>query len=357
MSAARQQEASSQQNVAAPSPIERGKAAMGRLTAAVRQRHQQWRAHNAVYAFAAEIGREYQAHNPGLLARQAAYALLYAIPSVLLVLVSLAVLVERNTGFAVSAALQEFIATQTPGEVQPLLASLVQAAIVETTANAALLAALAALGIAVWSAAGGVGALMYAVNEVYDIRDTRSFVKATVTRLGVMLLGGILVVGAFILLIFGQRLADWLASGPVNLDPAITGLLTSGPLWSLGLLFASLLLLYWFSLDLPKSFRWLIPGAALAALAVAIVVTLLDLIVTFTNPGSAFGAAGGVLVLLWALFIVSQIVVIGAIVNAVLGRRHDRTLAAALAAHPGKPDCHREEPSRSGPDGSAICRP
>jgi hypothetical protein len=36
------------------------------------------------------------------------------------------------------------------------------------------------------------------------------------------------------------------------------------------------------------------------------------------------------LILLWALFLVSAIVIVGGIVNAVLGRRYDRTLREAL---------------------------
>jgi membrane protein len=341
------------------SPIARGKDLAARLSAAARRRHERWRAQSPAYALAAEIAQSFQEKNPGLLARQAAYSLLYAIPSVLLVLVSLAVLVDRSTDFEVSAALQAFIANQSPGDVQPLLASLLQAAVVETSANAALLAALVSLGIAIWGGANGVGALIYAVNQVYDVRDTRSFVASAATRLGLMLLGGILVIGAFVLLTFGRRLADWLADGPVNLDPAMTDVLTSGPIWSLGLLFVSLLLLYWFALDLPKSLRWLLPGAVFAALAVTIVFALLERILAVSNPGTAFGAAGGVLVLLWALFIISQIVVVGAIVNAVLGRRYDRTLIAALAAHPEKradrcADALRPAPAR---DAEGICPP
>jgi uncharacterized BrkB/YihY/UPF0761 family membrane protein len=62
----------------------------------------------------------------------------------------------------------------------------------------------------------------------------------------------------------------------------------------------------------------------------------MDLLLRFSNPGSAFGAAGSVLILLWALFLVSAIVIVGAIVNAVLGRRYDRKLRDGLRRHPEK---------------------
>ena len=39
---------------------------------------------------------------------------------------------------------------------------------------------------------------------------------------------------------------------------------------------------------------------------------------------------------LWLLFVVSAIVVVGGIVNAVVGRRYDRKLKAQLRQHPEK---------------------
>jgi hypothetical protein len=42
------------------------------------------------------------------------------------------------------------------------------------------------------------------------------------------------------------------------------------------------------------------------------------------------------LILLWALFLVSAIVIVGGIVNAVLGRHYDRKLRDGLRQHPEK---------------------
>lgn len=293
------------------------------------------------YALLAEFVRQFQKQQPSMLAKQTAYSLLYAIPSILIVLISLAAIVDKNTGFGISDALQGFIAEQAPANLQPLLASLVHYALVETSENTAIVAALVSLAIAIWSAAGGVGALIYAVNDVYDIHDRRSFIKSAVTRVGLMVLGGIMVVAAFLLLAFSRLLLDHLpliaaAGGPLE------GILSSGPFIALVLIFGSLLLLYWFALDTPKSFRWLLPGAALATAAIVVLVTLLDLILTYSNPGAAYGAVGSVLILLWTLFMLSQIVVVGAIVNAVLGRHFDQTLIAGLQARPAElPDDKR----------------
>ena len=46
------------------------------------------------------------------------------------------------------------------------------------------------------------------------------------------------------------------------------------------------------------------------------------------------GIAGSVLVLLWFLYLNSLVVVLGAVLNAVIGERYDRKLKAFLKDHP-----------------------
>lgn len=317
----------------ADAPHGRTKAGVPGPLTKLRQFHASMLARHRWYAVVTEIAQAIQEQQPSLLAKQAAFSLLYAIPAILIVLVSLAAIVDQNTGFGVSEALQRFIAERAPGELQALLASLVQYALVETSEQTAIVAAIISLAIALWSAAGGVGALVYAVNEVYDIKDTRSFLRGAVVRLGLMVLGGILAVAAFLLLAFGRLLLDWLPD-IAEAGGVLPSILASSPLWALVMLFVAILLLYWFGLDAPRSLRWLLPGAVAASVAVALLVGLLEVILSYSNPGAAYGVAGSVLILLWTLFMLSNFVVIGAIINAVLGKHYDRTLIAGLQSRP-----------------------
>ncbi len=147
------------------------------------------------------------------------------------------------------------------------------------------------------------------------------------------LLGGVMMIVAFILLALGQFLIEELPSLGVDLG-VIYGFLSSGPVVAFLLLFCGLLLLYKVGLDAPASTKWLLPGTLLASLAIGLLVILMDIILSYTNPGAAYGVAGSVLILLWSLYMVSQIAVIGAIVNAVLGKRYDRKLIEALYRRP-----------------------
>jgi membrane protein len=295
--------------------------------------HASLQARNRGYALLTEMALAIKEHQPSLLARQAAYSLLYAVPSMLIMLISLAAIVDKNTGSGVSEPLRRFIAQQAPEDVRPLLESLVQYALVETSANTAIVAVIVSLAIAIWGAAGGVGSLTYAINEVYEVRDTRSFIKGAAINIGVTLLGGVLVVAAFVLLAFGRLLLGWLPALAAE-GGVLAGILASGPLLALVLFFCSLLLLYWFALDAPKSLRWLLPGAVVATVAMGLLFALIDLILSYSNPGAAYGVAGSVLILLWTLFVLSVFVIAGAIINAVLGKRFDRTLKTALRSQP-----------------------
>lgn len=311
---------------AAPPPAKEGG---GGIVDNLKARHGQLIAQNRAYALLVETVLAIKEHDPSLLAKQAAYSLLYAVPSILVMLVSLAAIVDQNTGTGISTALQNAIQAQVPANLQPLLESLVQYALVETSENTAVLAVIVSLAVAVWSATGGVGALMYAINSVYDIKDRRPFVKAAAIKVGLMLLGGVLVILALFLLAFGRRIMEWLPDNVV-IDGVLGAVLSSSPLWAMLLLVASLLLLYWLGLDSPKSLRWIVPGAVIATVAIGLIVGLLDLILTYSNPGAAYGVAGSVLILLWTFFVLSAIVVVGAIVNSVLGKRFDRKLIAGL---------------------------
>ena len=303
------------------------------LMASLKQRHAHLVATSTPYAILADIVQSFQKYEPSLLARQSAYSLLYAVPSVLIMILSLAAIVDQNTGSSVSAPLRQFISDEAPKDLQPLLDGLVDYALVRTSQNTAVIAALVALGIAIWSAAGGVGAMMYSINTVYGIKDTRSFIKSALIRVGMTLLGGVMMILAFIMLALGQFLVEKLPSMGVDLG-VLYGFLSSGPVVAFLLLFGGLLLLYKVGLDARTHITWLLPGTVVATVAIALLLLLMDLILTYSNPGAAYGVAGSVLILLWSLYMVSQIAVIGAIVNAVLGKRYDDRLKNALYRRP-----------------------
>jgi len=262
-------------------------------------------------------------HQPvSMLAKQAAYSLLYAVPSILIVVVSLTAVVDKRTDARTTEELLEFIEERVPEELQPLLTEMVDEAIAKTSQSSAIVTALISLGVAVWGGAGGAGALIYANNLVYDVRDERSWFRRTLLKLAMMLIGGLGVVVGFILFAFGSHIGEWIA-GRSDRFPWLVEILSSGRGLSLVLVVGALSLLYVFGPDVEQSIRWLLPGTLAATLAIAITFVALDYVLGVWNPGSAFGAASSVLILLWSLYVLSLIVVVGAVVNAYVARRFD----------------------------------
>jgi membrane protein len=270
-----------------------------------------------------------------MFAKQAAYSLLYALPAAVALLVALAALVDRLTGASLSTALQRIIEERAPAELEPLLESLVQNAIKEQSSSTALIGVVVAFGIALWGGASGANALVYASNRAYSVVDRRSYVDRKLLTFGLTLACGAIVIVAFILLLVGEYLAEWLAES-TGRSSRIVQLLESSPILAGVLVFIAVAILYWVAPDVPHTFQWVLPGTALVTVATMVAFYCFDFLVRLVNPGSAFGAAGSVLALLWLLYLESAIVVVGAILNAVLSGQYDQRMIAYLEEHPDR---------------------
>lgn len=271
-----------------------------------------------------------------MLARQAAYSLLYAIPSIVVLAVSLANIIDQRTGSHLYDLLSDIINERVPVEFQALLNELLQHALLDTSTNAATAAAVVAILIAIWGGAGGTGALVFACNDVYDVGDKRSWVLRKALTLLITLFGAIIVITSLILFTLGERIAEWLVQ-EFSADSRVVSLLSSGRIVAVALIFTSLYLLYWVAPDVEKTFRWLLPGTAAATTAIILMFGLLDTLLRFITPGSGYGVAGvagGMLILLWFLYILSLIVVVGAVINAVLSEHFDPKVIRFLKEHP-----------------------
>ena len=100
---------------------------------------------------------------------------------------------------------------------------------------------------------------------MYDIRVTRSFFKATGLQSRADAPGRDAGGRGVFLLTFGRRLGEWLV-GVVGLrhEPGECPPLRAG--LGLFMLAGALLFLYWFGPDIRQSFRWILPGTAVATL-------------------------------------------------------------------------------------------
>jgi membrane protein len=173
---------------------------------------------------------------------------------------------------------------------------------------------LIALALALWSASGGVGNMLTAINIAYDEEETRGFVKRKALALGLTL-------GAILFAAFAIAL---IAVAP----PLLDALFPSGAIRILlevarwvGLLIAvsvALAILYRYAPDRDNpTFSWVSVGAATATVIWLIASLGFSLYVdNFGSYGETYGALAGVAVMLLWLWITAFVVLLGAEINA-----------------------------------------
>jgi len=171
-----------------------------------------------------------------------------------------------------------------------------------------------ALVLALWSASGGVGYLISAVNLAYDEEETRGFVRRKGLALGLTL-------GSIVFALIGIALV---AVAPAVFDAL--GLSTAGRViaevlrWALLLIVVMVALAFVFRVapdrDAPK-FAWVSTGAVVATVIWLVASLAFSLYVdNFGSYSKTYGSLAAVVVLLLWLWITCYIVLLGAEINA-----------------------------------------
>ncbi|RIK15758.1 MAG: ribonuclease BN [Acidobacteria bacterium] len=191
------------------------------------------------------------------------------------------------------------------------------------------------LVVALWSASNYVNAFSRMMNRVYGVTEGRPVWKLRPWLFGLTLL----VVLGLMVIILSVTL-----SGPVSEAifgfVGLSGVATAIWNWAkwpfiLLMLMGIVGLLYWGTPNVKQPrFRWLSPGAALAVIVSILAAAGFFIYLTGfggqANYNATYGAIGGVIILLLMIFIINNVLVVGAELDAELER--GRQLAAGLPA-------------------------
>jgi membrane protein len=284
--------------------------------------------------FVAEVWNAFFRTGVTALATQFAYSLFFAAFPLLILVMSLAALVDRLFNVPIAETLQTFVDRSAPAVLQPVLHELIDRAIAQASTGTASASAAVAVLLAVWGASGAVGTLVGASGRAYGVRAARSYpVRRLVNALLATVLV-VLIVASAVLFVFGEaisrRLVDWIGGGG-QIETLISLLR-----WALviGTTAVALLVIYRIGPNIDLSFVWLLPGAALATVLWLLLLRGFSLLLRFTNPGDPYGAFGSLVVLLWFFYLAGVVFMTGIVLNAVLSRRYDKRRRAAMAARP-----------------------
>jgi membrane protein len=173
---------------------------------------------------------------------------------------------------------------------------------------------LVSLALALWSASGGVGNILSAINIAYDEEETRGFVK----RKGLSLLLTIAAIGFVVVTISLVAVVPALLDNLVDAGPLRWGLEALRWLGLVAAMSVALAVLYRVAPDRDDpEFRWVSVGAVVATVTWLAASVCFSLYVdNFGSYNKTYGALAGVVVLLLWLWLTMYVVLLGAEINA-----------------------------------------
>ena len=257
-------------------------------------------------------------HEIGTLATAFGYFWAFAIPSLLIVLAMTAALINGLTKAPVVERLQEMITTRAPEELQEVLLQMLDRAVAQVNPNVATTGVILTLVLALWAASSAIAILILGFNRAFDVIETRTFLLKKIVALGLTLVLVVSVNLAIILLLFGERIGEW-AVARFDLQSGFQTLweILRWPVPIAGMMVV-LSVLYWAGPNVRRPFRYVTIGSIIATLCWLVLVWAFGLFLGHFDPGSAYGIAGSLIVLLAFLNYSGMVFFLGAEIDAVL---------------------------------------
>ncbi len=174
-----------------------------------------------------------------------------------------------------------------------------------------------------WTSSRGIAAVIKAINEAYDYKEKRGFLKLRLTAIVFTLGLVVLIILVFASLIFGQVIAD-------NLFSFIPGGEVFKSIWpylriiiALAFMIFGFSMLYKFGPSTPKDdkikLKETLPGSFFVSFGWILASALFAFYVnSFGKYSITYGSLGGIIVFLVWLYISSIIIVLGGEINATL---------------------------------------
>lgn len=205
------------------------------------------------------------------------------------------------------------------GQVMPASAlDLVRTTLTEVTAHAS--GGKLTLGVltTIWAASAGVDNMRGTLNEVYDLKETRSWIRAKLTSLLLTIAIGVLILIALGFIVYGSQFLDSLL--PIDSPYVLEALEWVAILALLLLAFA---LLYNFAPNhSPFQWKWISPGAVIGVILwVAASGGFRLYLHYFDSYAATYGSLGAMIILLLWLYLTALVILMGGAINAIFDEK------------------------------------
>ncbi|MGE3797716.1 MAG: YihY/virulence factor BrkB family protein [Thermomicrobiales bacterium] len=269
-------------------------------------------------AFARKLISHFREDDVTGMAAETAFYWIFSIPPMMILIVMTAALLDDVANVDIVGRLRAQIERHAPDDTVAVLNRLVDNGIAEVNGGLASVSVVVAALLAIWSGANGMGAMMKAFNRAYEVGEERTYLRKRAVAIGLTVFLVVFLNAAFVLVVYGLRIGTWLTDrlGAGDVFEQAWQVLR----WPAVLIFISLALmaLYRLGPNVDQAFRETIPGAIVAMLLWLVAVSGIGIYLQFSNPGSAYGALGGIIVLLFFLYVTAIILLVGAEINVVL---------------------------------------
>lgn len=179
--------------------------------------------------------------------------------------------------------------------------------------------------LAIWTSSSGFRAVIKIINKAYDVKQEKTVIGVTISAYIWTIVLGITILGALILLVFGQVISKYLISVlPFkNIILVIWNVLRGGlSIVILIFVFASM---YKYTVALKLKWRDVLPGAIVSAIGWVVVSYVFSFYINnFANYSRFYGSLATVFILMVWLFLTAIIFLLGVEINSVIMKNSPR---------------------------------
>ena len=172
--------------------------------------------------------------------------------------------------------------------------------------------------LTIWFASGGMSSLFSALNGVYEVKETRSFVKIRAISLALTIAISVLIIVALIVVLSGGYLADTVGQYYGLRDAAVAAWKVLQ--WPVAIAFVTLAfsMIYYLAPDLEEQhWYWITPGSILGVLLwIAASFAFRAYLHFFNTYSRTYGSLGAVMILLMWLYVTGFAFLLGGEINA-----------------------------------------
>lgn len=181
--------------------------------------------------------------------------------------------------------------------------------------------------VALWSASAGIDSVRIALNDIYDLTETRSWWKYKLTAVLITIAIAVLALISLGIIFYGSQI---FASPSGDILMRVVGYVVV-----IGALILGFAVIYAFAPNHTNStFRWITPGAVTAIILWIVFSLGFRLYLTyFDSYAKTYGSLGAIIILLLWLYLTALVILIGGVINAV-----GEKISAGKDAQIGKPD-------------------